>query len=460
LRIRYDDGFAVYVNGGTPVASANAPNALAFNSSATALHDDPQAMIYETYDVSAAIPRLVVGDNLLAVHGLNDNLNSSDFLIDLLLEGGQSAVTANSGITASAIEYTGPITLTGSTTVTARTFDPAGPFDPPSSGPSPANQIPVGSGFSAPSSFTYLIGTVPPTSSNLVVSEVMYHPLSPTPEELAAGFTDQDEFEFVELMNVGNLPVNLTGIQFTTGIGFTMDLGPGSHLAPGATALIVENREAFTDRYGSGLPIIGQFTDKLNNDGETLTFADAAGTILQNFTYNDQLPWPTAADGSGRSLELIDPDSEPDHGVAANWKASLETYGTPGGWTITGYPTWASLLFPNGGGESNPEADPDDDGLSNLLEFYLASDPFQSSHADLPCSEINGDEVTVRFTRRTGITGAEARIETSTDLENWITAGTAPTITVHGDGTETVSYTSIGNPADVRQFLRLRVILP
>ncbi len=39
--------------------------------------------------------------------------------------------------------------------------------------------------------------------SSLVFSEVNYHPLDPTADEIAAGFTDADDFEFVELYNAG-----------------------------------------------------------------------------------------------------------------------------------------------------------------------------------------------------------------------------------------------------------------
>ena len=36
------------------------------------------------------------------------------------------------------------------------------------------------------------------------------------------------------------------------------------------------------------------------------------GLVIQNFTYDDGGGWPTAADGGGKSLELINPLADPD----------------------------------------------------------------------------------------------------------------------------------------------------
>ena len=51
---------------------------------------------------------------------------------------------------------------------------------------------------------------------------------------------------------------------------------------------------------------------------------------FRSFTYNDQLPWPVEADGDGFSLELISPESNPDHNDANNWQLSSVAGGSPG----------------------------------------------------------------------------------------------------------------------------------
>ncbi len=78
LRMKYDDGFVAYING-SKVAEANAPSSPAWNSTASSDHRDEEALVYESFSLSANV--LEDGDNVLAIHGLNRSTGSSDFLI-------------------------------------------------------------------------------------------------------------------------------------------------------------------------------------------------------------------------------------------------------------------------------------------------------------------------------------------------------------------------------------------
>ena len=141
-------------------------------------------------------------------------------------------------------------------------------------------------------------------ADNLVVSEFNYHPADPsTPAELAVS-TNPDEFEFLEFMNVSSQPVDLEGVTISDGISFTF--GPNNILPAGARMLIVENRNAFEARYGDlmgpvlfGTDSLGlsEYGGKLANGGERVLIQDAAGGTIQDFTYDDVLPWPPASDG-------------------------------------------------------------------------------------------------------------------------------------------------------------------
>jgi hypothetical protein len=82
LEARYDDGFASFVNG-VPSTSSNAPAILAWNGGATTFPADVNVNEYESFDLTANLPDLVPGRNILAIHGLNYNLPSSDFLIQV-----------------------------------------------------------------------------------------------------------------------------------------------------------------------------------------------------------------------------------------------------------------------------------------------------------------------------------------------------------------------------------------
>ncbi|NQU19809.1 MAG: chitobiase/beta-hexosaminidase C-terminal domain-containing protein, partial [Candidatus Nealsonbacteria bacterium] len=80
LRIKYDDGFAAYLNG-TPIAARNAPSAPAFNATATQENPVEQAVRFEEIDVSDFRGALRTGTNVLAIHGLNLLADDDDFLI-------------------------------------------------------------------------------------------------------------------------------------------------------------------------------------------------------------------------------------------------------------------------------------------------------------------------------------------------------------------------------------------
>ncbi len=84
LLMRYDDGFAAYLNGHL-ISSANAPASPAWNSAATARHLDPQAVQWSAFDVSAARQWLQSGNNVLAIQAINIASTNTDFLMQAQL---------------------------------------------------------------------------------------------------------------------------------------------------------------------------------------------------------------------------------------------------------------------------------------------------------------------------------------------------------------------------------------
>lgn len=87
LRMRFDDGFAAYLNG-VPMHSWNSPAwaELDWDSSATTQSPDPEAVVFREFDITSYLSDLREGENVLAIHGLNFLASSSDFLIDTQLE--------------------------------------------------------------------------------------------------------------------------------------------------------------------------------------------------------------------------------------------------------------------------------------------------------------------------------------------------------------------------------------
>ncbi len=92
LGVRFDDGYVAYVNG-TRIASQNAPDTISWNSIAAALHPDDEAIHLETVGANQGVRSLRVGQNVLAIHGMNVSTTSSDLLFDAQLTGKSATVT-------------------------------------------------------------------------------------------------------------------------------------------------------------------------------------------------------------------------------------------------------------------------------------------------------------------------------------------------------------------------------
>ncbi len=296
LRMKFEDGFVAYLNG-QEVTSFNAPGGLVWNSEATGLHGDEVAVTFVDFDLTTHLDKLVAGTNMLAFQGLNDNLGSSDFL--LLPELVANRVSGGSSVTL-------PSTFTE---VKARTLQ--------------------NGEWSALTSAAFVVSALPATSANLVISEIMYNPADPSVAEIAAGFTDADEFEYLELMNISSQPISLIGYQFADGITFDFAEDAGAVIDPGQRIVLVKSLAAFEFRYGTNASIVGIYTGSLSNGGETLLINDAAGGAVRSFTYDDAAPWPVSADGLGSSLVIVNPNGNPDPTASGSWRASTEG-GSPG----------------------------------------------------------------------------------------------------------------------------------
>jgi hypothetical protein len=161
------------------------------------------------------------------------------------------------------------------------------------------------------------IAAAPPAP--LRVTELMYNP---------SGNADVngDENEFIELQNTGTSALNLTGYKFSGGVDFTFG---NLTLAPGQKTVVVKNLAAFQARYGSTIPVAGEYRDSLDNNGELIRLEDNLGVLVQEFTYSDA--WYPSTDGGGDSLVINDPAAAVGTwSNAGSWHASTAALGTPG----------------------------------------------------------------------------------------------------------------------------------
>lgn len=244
----------------------------------------------------------------------------------------------------------------------------------------------------------------PGSASNLVVAELMYHPADPTPEEIAAGFIDSDQFEWIELQNISAAVVDMTGVRFTEGLAY--DFTAGTMMQPGQRLVVARERSAFLMRHPGAVGALaaGAFTNAtaLNNGGEAVQLTGADGLPVKSFAYDDGFPWPAAADGQGPSLILIAPLTNPDHTVATHWRSSSQSGGNPG--------ASDSISF-----TGDPSGDTDSDGYSDLIEYALGQNPIITSAA-------GPEGVTFTVPVLTGADDVLLTGEASTALTGWTPA--------------------------------------
>ena len=256
LSVRYDDGFVAYLNG-TEIARANIVAAPQWDSKADGNNEANGQDFDAVLDVSADIPVLREGMNVLAIHGLNVSTTSSDFLIAAQLD-------------ATLMDLT----------------DTAHPY---------LNELQILDG--------------------LRITELMYH----APEG--------DGLDYIELTNIGDVTLDLTGLRFTEGIEFTF---PALELAPGQRMVVVADVAAFSAKYGADVALAGAYSGRLNDGGEDLVLklAEPFDAAVARFRYDDR--WYPATDGGGLALVLDDEATTPEISrESERWRAAEPTPGMP-----------------------------------------------------------------------------------------------------------------------------------
>ncbi|MHB1034612.1 MAG: lamin tail domain-containing protein [Pirellulales bacterium] len=179
-----------------------------------------------------------------------------------------------------------------------------------------------GGTWSAVNQATFIMDNPPP----LRITEIMYNPAAPP-----VGSTYlPDDFEFIELKNVGAQTINLNGVQFTQGITFNFSGSAVTSLTPGQFVLVVKNQTAFATRYNTaGMSIAGEYTGQLNNAGDSLKLEANLGQPILDFSYADG--WYDQTDGHGFSLAIMDASAARDTwSNKASWRPSAFENGSPG----------------------------------------------------------------------------------------------------------------------------------
>ena len=167
--------------------------------------------------------------------------------------------------------------------------------------------------------------------SKLLFTELLYHPTS----------GNQNEEEFVELKNVGAVPLDLSGlvlVEATRGI-VHYNFPQKSILRAGEFVVLVNHGETFQKFY-PGVPFGGEYGEDLSNAAGTLAVTTSNGAVAASMRYETHAPWPVVPDDHGyftNSADWIgfslvratfDPLADPHH--YRTWRASARRKGSPG----------------------------------------------------------------------------------------------------------------------------------
>lgn len=112
---------------------------------------------------------------------------------------------------------------------------------------------------------------------------------------------------------------------------------------------------------------------------------------------------------------------------------------------------------------SAPDADPDGDGIRNLMEYALGGNPLEADQATITPALAEQDYLTLTFTRPIGRTDAAFYLRSSGNLQNWETLTEEQarvTKTLNRDATETIKLRDAVPAGKGPRFLQLQVTKP
>lgn len=157
-----------------------------------------------------------------------------------------------------------------------------------------------------------------PDTARVVFSEINYR-----------SWQGADAGDWVEIHNPGNWPFDLSGWKFKDSDDANIfEFPENTVLLPGEYLLLCERPNDFVLQYPGVSCSIGNLSFGLSSTGESIRLIDPQLREIIRVDFNSLPPWTTEANGTERTLELLDPDGEQND--PSNWFAGCPL-GSPGG---------------------------------------------------------------------------------------------------------------------------------
>ncbi|RYD84354.1 MAG: hypothetical protein EOP84_05730, partial [Verrucomicrobiaceae bacterium] len=143
--------------------------------------------------------------------------------------------------------------------------------------------------------------------SQAVVSEVHYHPIEEpafsSDGSPALDLTD-DVHEFVEIQNTSASTLDLSGWKLADGIDYTFPAG--ATIPPGGYRVVAKDPARLAAAYNLSVgAVLGPYTGKLSNNGDTVRVRNAQGATIDAVNYLPTFPWAGSADALGAGKDFL-----------------------------------------------------------------------------------------------------------------------------------------------------------